>query len=459
MDSVRKVMMEKILQQAHHYRMPLDGKYAFFLPKSLTVVDGDRDTAYILDSCSIPVCYSTLVLRVSKVFPKHSESEIQTQIDRMISIGLLDEISKTNFVNGKVLPQIPHSDILHFNRITVHVTDRCNLECKYCYNKTERIRHQREELNHNEWGNIFDDIFRYRKPRKVTISGGEPLLYNDLEKVIHTVINHNVPIEMITNGTVLSDTAERVYGLLDNVVISIDSHIDTINDITRGNGTFSKAIATMDLLEKLGRQFSINTVITKYNIDTISETVKYFMNKYNHLTNVLPLFQESTHLAPDILPTLFQMDKHTECNLLATISDDLLASRLALAWSDSLSYREACTVASKEFALAADGQVLPCRALYFESMNAGKLNGSNFAEVWENSPVLQEVRDANNKRSDICRETSCDFSSICLGGCLAHSYSATGKLAPYADENDCYRYKQECMQKMHIKIKAKHHEL
>lgn len=153
------------------------------------------------------------------------------------------------------------------------------------------------------------------------------------------------------------------------------------------------------------------------------------------------------------------MDALIECNLLASISDKQLERELAIAWSNSLSHRGACTVATKEFAIATDGQLLPCRALYFEAMNSGKLDGSNFAELWENSSTLKKVRKANNERTDICRETSCDFSSICLGGCLAHSYSATGKLVPYADENDCYRHKQECMLKMIIKLKAQHCEL
>ncbi|NOQ22003.1 MAG: SPASM domain-containing protein [Candidatus Aegiribacteria sp.] len=129
------------------------------------------------------------------------------------------------------------------------------------------------------------------------------------------------------------------------------------------------------------------------------------------------------------------------------------------AWSNSIGYRQGCTVAGKEFAIATDGNVLPCRAMYFEDMNAGKLDGNNFKEVWENSPVLKRVREANNKRSQVCREANCDFQSICLGGCLAHSFSATGELSPFADENDCYRFKQMSMLKMHIKLKHARNEI
>jgi len=42
---------------------------------------------------------------------------------------------------------------------------------------------------------------------------------------------------------------------------------------------------------------------------------------------------------------------------------------------------------------------------------------------------------------------------------IPDGYSATGKLLPYADENDCYRHKQESMLKMIIKLKAEHNEL
>jgi MoaA/NifB/PqqE/SkfB family radical SAM enzyme len=97
---------------------------------------------------------------------------------------------------------------------------RCNLSCTYCnefdtYSKpvaTEEMFHRIDRLA--SFGTTI-----------ITISGGEPLLHPDLEKIIHHIRFCGAIAGLITNGYLL--TVERIKGLnragLDQLQISIDN--------------------------------------------------------------------------------------------------------------------------------------------------------------------------------------------------------------------------------------------
>lgn len=169
------------------------------------------------------------------------------------------------------------------------------------------------------------------------------------------------------------------------------------------------------------------------------------------LREIVPIIQEVSHCAPQYAPTKTQMDSYLDQFYRSKCLSDVSPAELK-GMLDSLIRRIGCTVASREFAISPDGLLLPCRAFYYKEFSAGKLNGTNFSQLWEQSEVLATVRRANNTRIEVCREAECDFFSLCLGGCLAHSYSLTGALKPFASNEDCYRYKQEIMTRMRLKL-------
>jgi MoaA/NifB/PqqE/SkfB family radical SAM enzyme len=97
---------------------------------------------------------------------------------------------------------------------------RCNLSCTYC----------------NEFDNYSKPVATEEMFRRIdrlasfgttiiTISGGEPLLHPDLEKIIHHVRSRGAIAGLITNGYLL--TVERINRLnragLDQLQISIDN--------------------------------------------------------------------------------------------------------------------------------------------------------------------------------------------------------------------------------------------
>jgi radical SAM protein with 4Fe4S-binding SPASM domain len=70
------------------------------------------------------------------------------------------------------------------------------------------------------------------------------------------------------------------------------------------------------------------------------------------------------------------------------------------------------------------GEVYPCGYL---PVLAGDLNQQSFAEIWENAPVFEQLRDTGNLKGKC---GYCEFRNICMG-CRARAFAATGD---YLDE-------------------------
>ena len=97
---------------------------------------------------------------------------------------------------------------------------RCNLSCTYCNEFDDRSA----PVSTPEILNRIDHLARLGTTI-ITISGGEPLLHPELDKIIRAIRGKGVIATLITNGYLL--TADRIQRLnragLDHVELSIDN--------------------------------------------------------------------------------------------------------------------------------------------------------------------------------------------------------------------------------------------
>jgi len=98
-------------------------------------------------------------------------------------------------------------------KLRISVTDRCNFACLFCMPDREKVRWlpQEEILS-------FDEIERVTRVlaslgiEKIRITGGEPLLRRNLERLIQTLgrLDGIRTIDMTTNGWFLSEKADSL---------------------------------------------------------------------------------------------------------------------------------------------------------------------------------------------------------------------------------------------------------
>ena len=156
-----------------------------------------------------------------------------------------------------------------------NITNKCNENCKFCYRKIC------DDNSLDENKKIFDNISQI-KIDKITFSGGEPLLYEDLFKLADYIKSKNpeIKLSLTTNGQMITDELfDRIINTFDWISFSIDSSNINVNDeIGRGKNHLEKII---DLLDKFNNKIKlkINTVANKYNINDL-ENIYNIISKY-----------------------------------------------------------------------------------------------------------------------------------------------------------------------------------
>src|ERR1700722_14894393 len=95
--------------------------------------------------------------------------------------------------------------------LRVSVTDRCNLRCLYCMPEEEYTWLPRAELLTFEELAKLADVFSTLGVRQVRVTGGEPLMRQDLPRLVAMIAeNARVrDIALTTNGVLLDEQAER----------------------------------------------------------------------------------------------------------------------------------------------------------------------------------------------------------------------------------------------------------
>ncbi|MCS7043215.1 MAG: GTP 3',8-cyclase MoaA [Bryobacteraceae bacterium] len=129
--------------------------------------------------------------------------------------------------------QHPHAPLidgygrLHDN-LRVSVTDRCNIRCFYCMPERDVEFVPRAEILTFEEIERFVRIAASLGVRKVRLTGGEPLVRRDLDRLVRRLVQ--IPgiedIALTTNGVLLAGQAEALYGA---GLRRLNVHLDTLD--------------------------------------------------------------------------------------------------------------------------------------------------------------------------------------------------------------------------------------
>lgn len=171
--------------------------------------------------------------------------------------------------------------------LRISVTDRCNFRCVYCMPKhvfgpDHEFLPKSELLSYEEIASLarsFVDI----GVRKFRLTGGEPLIRRDLERLIEMLsgIDGVEDISLTTNGSMLTvDKARALKAAgLERITVSLDAMDDktfmAINDV---DYPVQKILDAVDNAEAAGlRPVKINVVVKKgVNDHSIIPLARYF---------------------------------------------------------------------------------------------------------------------------------------------------------------------------------------
>ena len=105
---------------------------------------------------------------------------------------------------GQIFRPWSHDSMLY------EVTARCNLRCPHCYNVwKDDVGYPEEELSTADALCLIDKILRESGCTQLTLTGGEPLLRDDLERLVSRAAGACENVSLITNGTLLTEARVR----------------------------------------------------------------------------------------------------------------------------------------------------------------------------------------------------------------------------------------------------------
>lgn len=159
-----------------------------------------------------------------------------------------------------------------FKKAFLYPTSNCNLNCNLCYAK-KTLNQSIQTIEHLErYKNLVDRLIDVGVT-EFDISGGEPLLYPYLFELLEYLIEQEVSVTMVSNGTLLYEKINHsnvsIIKKLTELHISIDNSIAEIHDNYRGcKGAFVKSIRGLKYLQHLGvNNLCINSLMFSGNFD------------------------------------------------------------------------------------------------------------------------------------------------------------------------------------------------
>jgi cyclic pyranopterin phosphate synthase len=165
--------------------------------------------------------------------------------------------------------------------LRISVTDRCNFRCSYCMPK-EVFDRQHAFLAHKELLS-FEEITRLARVfvaqgvHKIRLTGGEPLLRKDLERLVamlsglRTSEGREVDLTLTTNGSLLAKKAQALRNAgLSRLVVSLDAIDDAIfrrmNDV---DFPVADVLEGIEAAQRAGfAQIKINMVVRRGTNDS-----------------------------------------------------------------------------------------------------------------------------------------------------------------------------------------------
>jgi radical SAM protein with 4Fe4S-binding SPASM domain len=351
----------------------------------------------------------------------------------LVESGFLhwDEYREHKRIEFPVL-QVPHA-------IYLHMTDRCNLKCPYCYNKDYRetnLRMTREleinpELTTEQYKSVIFDLIDCGV-KQLFFTGGEPLLRADTLDLIEYArsLSQSLNIEILTNAIKIDEeVAARLCRSVNTVTISLDGHEQHLHEYYRGKHTFQPTIDGIRTLLRvrsaMGRKTpSVCTVpvLTQQSIPYMQDIFRFALED----------------LGVDMLaPILFQPGDHQEVSLSQIPDHDLYVNKSAElmeflrqrssanAWTQfdkrPVAPREQCGAANGEMSIDPHGQVYPCQSLHFPEFLCGDTTKTSLKDIFKNSSVAKHVRGMTVGEMEVC--SHCDLKNLCNGGCRANAYN------------------------------------
>ncbi len=176
------------------------------------------------------------------------------------------------------------------NVAALELTYRCNHRCLFCSCPWESDEtYKKAELKAEEWFSVID-VLMENGVSAFTLTGGEPLMREDLMQIIEYILQKGASLNMISNGRKIDDDfLDYIAKKKISICISIPG-IETFVEHT-GIDNVQHVLSLFEKTKIRGIQATANIAVTKKNLPELYENIAYALIKgadYILLNRFLP---------------------------------------------------------------------------------------------------------------------------------------------------------------------------
>jgi len=330
--------------------------------------------------------------------------------------------------------------------VSYSITTKCNLKCKHCYSDSVD-QAAPDELSTEEAFRLMDDLAKWGIGLLV-IDGGEPLCREDLLDIVKYASSKGIRTTIGSNGTLIDEAMARkmLNAGVKAVAISVDGADDQTHDSFRGvSGAWERALEGVVACQDAGLPFQFNMVIRK---ETLSELEDMLYLAEACGANAAEFFDlvaagrakqecRAQVLSPDERKRAMEWlaQAQVDCPIVIRVpacpmyplllkEKHIQPKHFPAEMLQRVPYYGRGCAAGMPMGyvmIKSNGEVNPCMLL---QVNLGNIREQSIMSIWENSPVLAQLRQRELLKGE-CGD--CSHRATC-SGCRGRAYEETGDM-------------------------------
>lgn len=322
------------------------------------------------------------------------------------------------------------------------ITLACNMRCLHCgsyagYKRTD-------EMSLDQMLDVADQLADIGVQR-LTISGGEPLLRKDWDRIAARLMDRGVRVGMISNGFKMLDNLPKIMELqrshrgFEVIAMSVDGLRDTHDAFRRVPGSFDRISAAYKELSQRKIYTAAITSVSTLNLGQLDELHDTLASLGVRAWQLQTLFgggrmRERPDLmpGPEVVETLarFIARKRASRSPMQVFPADCIGYFTELEEAMRGFRWFGCQAGLTAIGVEANGNVKGCLSMCPELLEdnpfvEGNLHDEKLIDIWNKPGAFAYNRQFDPaKAQGFCR--TCDHLSECRCGCSAQAHFATG---------------------------------
>lgn len=308
--------------------------------------------------------------------------------------------------------------------LLAELTHRCPLHCPYCSNLTA-LTAAAAELPTATWLEVFAQARRLGV-WQLHLSGGEPLLRRDLDRLAGEAHQLGLYVNLVTSGIGLSPTRASALADagVDHVQLSLQGATAPAADRIAGAKAHQRRLAAATAIRGAGMVLTINVVLHRSNIGEIAALAAELGADRLELAHA-QYYGWAPRNRAALLPTAAQADQAETAVKAARARHPQLAILYV-----TCDYHEPTPKpcmhgwASRQLTITPDGTALPCPAAgIIPDLAPPNIRNMPLASIWADSEAFTRFR-GTSWLPDPCR--TCPAHTTDFGGCRCQAWQFLG---------------------------------